>query len=306
MKIFLLTISGQCVVLRAYLSQHGLHGEIEFSKKSESSVSIRTNLKPTLEFPEQIWEWSIREFPVDYTEIDDNRCDDSRLGKEIINLTNEIGHLTLPGNESVEYESLNALVGVNGFWGKTLLLQSPENRKRLCSTIVSNDRTVERVAEAKFYAPVAGSIYFRWIASKEFSHTDTFIQTDLYHTSDVDSSEGKITEHSWKLFVTDIFDSKKDKSEENCNVLQLVFDPENKGPNKGIGDIDERLGKIKVAVDPIEQRSKTLYRDDGLTLLPSDLEGPHRTLYIVLYDNKHKDSFLACAKIRHHHERLAK
>lgn len=295
----------QGVVLRAYLSQHGLHGEIEFSQKTEQVISIRTNLKPTLQYPDQIWHWGIREFPVDYSDISDDRCSDFNLGKEIIILTEELGYLTLPGNESTEYESMNVFTGENGFWGKSLLLISPENEKRICATIVSNDRTVERVAVAKFKTPIAVSIYFRWIASKEFDHTDTFIQTDLYHVQNI-SNENSLTEHNWKIYVTDIFDSGNDKSEENCNILQLVYDPQIKGNGKGVGDIDVRLGKVKVATDAIRHRIKTFHKDDGLTLLPSDLGGPHRTLYIVVFDNKHSDSFLACAKIRHHHPRYAK
>lgn len=268
-------------------------------------ISIRTNLKTTLEFPDQVWHWEVREFPVDYSEIDNDRCSDSNLGKDIINLTDELGYLSLPGNESTEYESENNLVGDKGLWGKSLVLKSPETHKTLCANIVSNNRTVERVAFAKFNSPIAGSMYFRWIASKELDHTDIYIHTDLYHVKN-SNEKTQFSEHVWKIFVTDIFDSGSDKSEENCNILQLVFDPENKGKGKGVGDIDSRLGKIKVSSQPTEGRIKTLYKDDGLTLLPSDLGGPHRNLYVVIFDDKHTDSFLTCAKIRHHHPRYAK
>lgn len=291
--------------MRAYISQHGLHGEIEFSQKAESVVSIRTNLKTTLEYPEQVWQWTIHEFPVDYSEIDEERCEQSKLGNEVIKLTEELGFLTLPEKERTEFESKNNLTGKIGFWGKSLVLVSPETNHRICANIVSNDRSVERVAFAKFNSPIAGTIYFRWIASKEFDHTDTFVQTDLYNVKSSESYK-QFTEHKWKIYVTDIFDSDRDKSEENCNILQLVFDPDNHGPGKGIGDIDSRLGDVKVALDPTRRRAKTLYKDDGLTLLPSDLEGPHRTLYIVIFDPKHSDSFLACAKIKHEHSRLTK
>ncbi|XP_077282996.1 superoxide dismutase family protein Rsod [Arctopsyche grandis] len=294
-----------CVVLRAFVSQYGLHGEIEFSFKGENHISIRTNLKTTLEFPDQVWQWGVREFPVDYSEIDIKRCSDADLGKEIIDLTSELGYLTLPGNESTEYISENNLIGDKGLWGKSLVLKSPENSNTICANIVSNDRTVERVAVAKFNSPVAGFIYFRWIASKEFDHTDIYVHTDLYHVKN-SSKKVPFTQHNWKVFVTDIFDSGNDKSEENCNILQLVFDPENKGDGKGVGDIDSRLGKVKISTDPAKEKVKTLYKDDGLTLLPSDLGGPHRNLYIVIFEEKHGDSFLSCAKIRHHHARYSK
>lgn len=81
--------------------------------------------------------------------------------------------------------------------------------------------------------------------------------------------------------------------------MQLVFDPNNEGAGKGIGDLDSRLGKIKIATDPLKKEHRILYRDEKLVLLPSDLTIPHRTLYLVVFDSLHPENFLACAKIRH-------
>lgn len=84
----------------------------------------------------------------------------------------------------------------------------------------------------------------------------------------------------------------------NCNILQNVFDPNNVGVGKSIGDVDVRLGKVKVAANT-QEKYKTFYRDPELSLLPTDLLGPHRHLYLVIFHPVHEDSFLACAKINH-------
>lgn len=66
-----------------------------------------------------------------------------------------------------------------------------------------------------------------------------------------------------------------------------------------------RLGKIKVASN-YQKRYKTLYRDSELSLLPADLLGPHRLLYLVIFHPTHDDSFLVCAKIIHQKPIIAK
>lgn len=94
-----------------------------------------------------------------------------------------------------------------------------------------------------------------------------------------------------------------DKS--NCNILQSIFDPDNAGVNKSIGDIDMRLGKIKIARN-ISRRRKSSYRDPTLDLLPNDFIGSHRLLYLVIFHPTNTDSFLACAKIQYRKPLMAK
>lgn len=96
-----------------------------------------------------------------------------------------------------------------------------------------------------------------------------------------------------------------DNGDDNCNILQTIFDPNNAGTGKSIGDIDSRLGKLKVATD-FDKKSKIAYRDLELALLPGDLLGPQRVLYVVIFHPTHDDSFLACAKIKHRKEITAK
>lgn len=283
-------------VLRAYISQHGLHGEIEFSPKNETLISIRTNLKPTLQYPDGVWRWTIHEFPVDYRDITNDRCSEEHLGRELIDLTEELGYLVIPGKDHAEFESKNSFIGPNGLWGKSIVLETAERDRVICASIFSTEHQYEQHAFAKFSAPIAGMLHFRWISSKEYDESDSYIQADLYHTKAVQQKE--YTQHKWKLFVTDIFDSDKGNHEDNCNVLQVVFDPENSGDGMTVGDLDSRLGLIKVASDPNVSRTRKLYKDEVLNILKNDMEVTKRSLYVVIYDNKHSDSFLACAKLR--------
>lgn len=287
----------KCLVLRAYLSQHGLHGELEFSHKNDTLISIRTNLKPTLQYPDGVWRWTIHEFPVDYRDLSEDRCSDANLGQELIDLTEELGYLIIPGKDHAEFESKNTLTGPNGLWGKSIVLETAERDRVICASIIATDKTYEKNAIARFTSPVAGALHFRWLSARESDESDSYIQADLYHTKAV-SNKVQFTEHKWKLFVTDIFDADKGNYEDNCNVLQLVFDPENSGDGMSVGDLDSRLGLIKVATDANIMKTKTLFKDEVINVLRSDMEVTRRSLYVVIYDNRHPDSFLACAKLR--------
>ncbi|XP_055905372.1 uncharacterized protein LOC129940875 [Eupeodes corollae] len=284
--------------LIVYLSQHGLHGEITFKQGSKTSVEIRSKLETTLQFPDQAWSWGIHEFPVDYTETNANaRCDLHKLGKQLISFDDDLGFLTLPGNETSMWTKEIQLTGENGIWGKSLVLT--DGSTRVCGSVTTVDANVEHMAEAQFTTPISGSVYFRWLAGNKGSG-DTLIYSDLFHirSQPVPHNDEPATKHHWKIYVTDILANDHHRNEDNCNFLQLVFDPQGNGEGKGIGDLDNRLGKIKVAKNALELSQRSIYKDNKLELLPSDLTIPHRTLYLVLFDHLHTNEFLACTKIR--------
>lgn len=91
-----------------------------------------------------------------------------------------------------------------------------------------------------------------------------------------------------------------DKSRDNCNFLQIVFNPSDSA--SPAGDLTLRLGKLTVAqtTSRFSKSSRSMFRDPGLSVIPADLLGGRRSLYLVLFDDRHDDSFLACAKIRFH------
>lgn len=96
----------------AHISQHGLHGEIHFSPGAKNSIEIESSLETTLQYPDQIWSWSVHKLPVDHSESDGGgRCDPSKLGEQILNFDDSLGFLTLPGNESVKWTGDFALTG---------------------------------------------------------------------------------------------------------------------------------------------------------------------------------------------------
>ncbi|XP_044006416.1 uncharacterized protein LOC122851330 isoform X2 [Aphidius gifuensis] len=264
-----------CLQLTSYISSGGLHGEIHFKQGPDNSVTIHLALNTTLQYPEQQWLWSITKFPVDYTKIDD-RCDDEHLGEKIIDLTDILGPLILPGNETsvVNVPGIN-LTGENGLWGKGIILIDTLSTKIICASIIVHEKNYEKHAEAKFYGPISGSIWFRWLGGNSASSTtDTIIYSDLYHTN--------------------IFDNSKDIK--NCNTLQSIFDPNNQGYGKSIGDIDKRLGKIKISNN--NKKLKNTYKDKMTETIPVDVYDLYRSLYIIIFHETMNDSFLTCAKIK--------
>lgn len=302
--------SVHAVNLVAYVSQFGLHGEFHFIEVSEKKVQIKTALETTLQYPEQVWTWAVHQFPVDYTNPNPrDRCEIVRLGPKIIQFDETLGYLMLPGNESVIYEDEEFdVTGEKGLWGKSLVLFNSETNFRICATITTKDQLQEHIAEARFHSPVAGSVFFRWLTTKQSDHSDTLIFSDLFHVQDSQMNKGTdpFSKHSWKIYATDILDSTDDKNEEDCDTLQIVFDPQNRGNGESIGDIDRRLGPIRVATDVRKYASPILYRDPELMLFPYDFMGPQRRLHLVIFDPTHPGKFLTCAKIRHLQPRVIK
>lgn len=166
----------------AYISQYGLHGEISFSQYSDRQVQITSDLETTLQYPDQAWSWGVYQLPVDYTVVDPGeRCDLRGLGEQLWSFDDDLGFLTLPGNESATWLNEIQLTGEKGLWGKSLVLFDPNSNFRICATITTRDGSQDHIAEAKFNSPITGSIYFRWLASKETHHSDTLIYSNLFH-----------------------------------------------------------------------------------------------------------------------------
>lgn len=157
------------------------------------------------------------------------------------------------------------------------------------------------MAEARFQAAIGGSIFFRWLST---DRRNTLITTQLFHNHNATET----TTHSWKIFVTDIFEASAERSQINCNKLQTIYDPQNLGKNHGKspGDIDIRVGEIKIAKSQQQKTEQQLFQDNELILIPSDLSGSHRQLFVVIYDHHYRNQFLDCAKIRNVHKRVAK
>lgn len=95
----------------------------------KNSVKITTNLNTTLEYPSQVWSWEVREFPVDYTELQ-GRCDDSKTGNSLVKLDDIYGYLVLPDNQTSELvtEDLQ-ITGSKGLYGKSIVLRNVDTQR---------------------------------------------------------------------------------------------------------------------------------------------------------------------------------
>lgn len=132
--------------LVAFLSQHGLHGEIHFEQQNDKNIEIQTSLETTLQYPNQIWSWGVYQFPVDYSDPNgDRRCKSSTLGAQIITFDDELGHLMLPGNESATYSIEAEVTGIDfdHFLIKTepkIIENSIDRYKRNLGKVISVDQ----------------------------------------------------------------------------------------------------------------------------------------------------------------------
>lgn len=72
------------------------------------------------------------------------------------------------------------------------------------------EKNIEKFAQARFDGPVAGTVLFRWLGGQVGDEsTDTIIHTNLYHVHKQKLQTLNYTEHHWKIYVTDIFETGK-------------------------------------------------------------------------------------------------
>jgi Cu/Zn superoxide dismutase len=156
----------------------------------------------------------------------------------------------------------------------------------------------------RFNSPVAGSVWFTALSKGD--SVETKILTNL-----INVAAAKSTANAWQIFITDILDTDSDIQRGSCDFLQLLYDPLNKDgkdcseENRAScreGDLTGKFGKVKVGKE--ESMFTKIYVTDVDLELP-ELDG-HRSLYLVLFDEEHPESFLACAKIRQVKRKVAR
>jgi len=180
-----------------------------------------------------------------------------------------------------------------------------------CATLMVEGE--ERIAEAHFRGALSGSVLFRWFGAED--GVDAVILSKLHRAQDNSTVPRS---HNWKIYVTDSVETEADKARDDCNSLQLVFDPDNRGignffccylkfkyhiyknylsKHKNFslgqrpGDLDLRLGQVKTG-------TTQLLRDVALPELHEPSSNSPRSLFVVVFDWKHGDSILACARVR--------
>ncbi|XP_063847913.1 uncharacterized protein LOC135093003 [Scylla paramamosain] len=286
------------VLLYSTLSWGGLRGNITFSWGGEgTNVTVQAALEETgtdIAGETKEYDWAIYDWPVRYDV--NKRCGLSDLGTKKWDLSRLLGKLSIPqveGPQVFETDQL-ALVGDNAIWGRSIKITGP---KTTCANLhgVGGERTYE----ARFQAPVGGSVWLRtWAwdvgtgnASQKGLQTTIF--TDVYHTAADDPASG---DHNWSLFITDILDEKENRP--SCNFLSRVYDSvgREKCDDTGcpLGDLTAAHGPLRVSAAR-SRFSRKMYTSTKLTL--PDLTGP-RKLYLAVMGSLHPDHLWACTKLR--------
>lgn len=314
--------------LEAHLSQHGVRGVITFSQaQDQGPITISANISVAKEYKGE-YSWGIYEFPIDYSLPD--YCHSRMLGrKPIINLDTTLNKLVLDNTEASEdaaeleegtapaepdtiqiYKEFTSsavgLIGKDAIWGRSLVLEGP-SRSRICATVTPKIGEHQvKAAEARFTSPVAGSVWFNTLSRGDSVETKIF--TNLVHVA----GQVKSSSHKWQIFITDVLDTDDDIQGKTCDFLQILYDPANKNgdgcseqePAKcREGDLTGKFGTVRVGRRE-SMFTKSHFTDLNLEL--PELEGRARSLFLVLYDEEHPETYLACSKIRDIKPRVAK
>ncbi|KAF4521582.1 hypothetical protein B566_EDAN001302 [Ephemera danica] len=282
------------VVINAPVSQEGIKGDVRLSQDyPDGDVTVRVALDFTEGNELQDLGWQIREFPVDYQVINGHeRCSPERLGNVVVDLAERLGALQLPRTaEFVIPGGYLNISGTNGMWGRSLYLHGP---RTACSTLMVEGE--ERIAEARFTGPLAGTVLFRWFGAAD--GIDAIIFSNLLPVTE---KSNDVNLHNWKIYVTDVLESEADKARDDCNALQLVFDPHNRGASSlcspqnplkcRAGDLDLRLGQLRSG-------GRHFVRDLWLPELSQSSADSPRSLYLAIFDPVNDKNILSCSRMR--------
>ncbi len=296
------------IKLISHFSQHGVSGTVTFhAATSGGDLDGKTVVTVRLNVAEEYageYSWGVYQFPIDYSVSD--YCHSRMLGRRpMVSFDETLGKLVLPtqpleegaAHDGVVEFATDAVVleGPDSIWGRSLVLEGP-SKTRVCATIFPAEAPT-KTAEARFAAPVAGSVWFTSVSKGDA--VETKIMSNLYHTGD----NSKSTQHNWRLYISDALASSSDLQGNNCDFLQILYDPKHKdgqdcsekNPGKcREGDLGGKFGQVRVGKQE-SMFTKSYHTDLNLEL--PELEGT-RSLFLVLYDPDHPDSFLSCAKVR--------
>ena len=76
------------------------------------------------------------------------------------------------------------------------MIFSSSGKSRACATIEPVDKSLLRTGEARFAAPIGGSIWFTSLSRGDA--VETKIYTNLFHNR----PPAKSSDHLWQLFIT--------------------------------------------------------------------------------------------------------
>lgn len=93
------------------------------------------------------------------------------------------------------------------------------------------------------------------------------------------------------MLIVNFCCSNPDKSRGTCNFLNLIYDPVSVAGRGPVGDLSARLGPVPVGKLHVRH-------DPALETIEPGLLNSLRSLYFVIFDHKHPDSYLSCSKLR--------
>lgn len=237
----------------------------------------------------QQYEWSINAFPVFYDLK--SSCSTNELGKLEHDMFRRHGPIQIPPIDNKVQTFIDdqiTLRGSKSIWGKSVLLKNTNSsdQMRSCSNVLAPGQV--KTAIATFNDQIAGTILLR-----ENERQETMIFTNLFNTAEEYKPASK---HDWKILVTDILDTKRERK---CEYLQNVLDPNDVDDSScsssdhskcKMGDLIRKHGQIIVGSNN-NRYSKQFVIDTHLSL--SILESS-REIYVVLYE---KNRVFTCSKI---------
>ncbi|KAB7494606.1 hypothetical protein Anas_08737 [Armadillidium nasatum] len=319
--IFFSPCSGEnsSVLLYSLFSWGHLRGNVTFSWEGPgTNVSVEVSVESTSESgasePQEL-NWAIHDLPLRFDLP--QRCDVTRVGKKIIDLSKVLGPLTLPSvsSQSFTTDQLN-LVGEGSIFGRSILISGSKAKTcgniqvyvkfdlgfRIClgeleeRTLTKRGFILQLVVLFGFehglgmLAPSANNN-----ASKGGSGTEIVIIADVFNTFDDDFASSS---HDWNLYITDILDDESTEFRSSCNFLNNAYDfVEQNACQDGVcsyGDFTTKFGKLSVPSSRSRVSTK-LYHSPGKPLL--NLSGA-RQLYVGIEDAILKRNVYSCARLR--------
>ncbi|RWS31303.1 uncharacterized protein B4U80_11343, partial [Leptotrombidium deliense] len=289
------------VTLYVPFNTSGIRGNITFrQERSDGIVNISIHLTTTLQTKNLLqFSWAIHSNPVLYDS--NSACSKTELGKEEHDMAKRHGPIQIPaidGKVQIFEDAVITLQGKKSIWGRSVKLMKMNSSQELCSNIF--DFGEVKTAEAVFATPVAGLVIFR-----ENERRETLIFSNLFHVGDDYRSASS---HEWKILVTDIADTRRNKK---CNYLDIIFDPTgtddklcstDNHEHCPVGDLTRKHGKITVGATN-NRYSKKVFVDTNIPLV--ELESS-RNIYLVLYEKDNPKRVMSCTELNLVHRREVK
>ena len=268
----------------------GVRGNITFAAHP-SGLTISVHLVSVTPSSPQQFEWVVNEFPVFYDLK--NPCSANELGKVVHDLSRKHGPILIPTEDQQIQTFVDpdlTLEGTATLWGKSITLRNRNNKEqRSCSNLMTTGRV--KTFLATFTETVAGTVLFR-----ENEEGQTSVFSNLFFTGEEYKT---VSRNEWKILVTDILDTKRDRK---CDYLQTLLDPNDTEDSEcsqtehkkcKTGDLSRKHGHVVIGSNN-NRYSKKASVDLNLGLAGF---GSSRALYLTIYDKSGK-RVLTCAQIQ--------